>query len=380
MTLDPEKFDINERDGLRLITPARGTMGLGNAPWTRETLPYRSRVETLDGKVVSQGFKKFFNLSSGPTELQVTLEDIIKAIEHRDAVATLKLDGSLLVRAVHQGKVYLRTRGSFGYEFLDNADEMEEFKTRYPAIFNPSILAGYSVLFEWTSPKNVIVLKYDKPELTLIGAIEHTRELPYVTLRHNGLSFIATLLSVPLIQYFPLDTEGFAKLQLELEASQEIEGYVIRLHNEQTLVKVKCQAYLTKHGLKSTLTSEKLADMWFQQGQPDYKTFCNTFLASFDEETLFWAMGAISSLFDGVKEYNAILDHMRTKVFQRSSWDRKKAALAGLNDYGQTKRFALYMNLWEGKASKGDLLKSILLQSTKQVEIGMFKPTEAMGD
>lgn len=378
MSLDPEKFEVNEREGLRLITPARGTMGLGNAPWTRETLKYRSRVEDLEGNTVSQGFKKFFNLSSGPLELQVTIEDLIKAIDKQDAIATMKLDGSLLIRTVHQGKVMFRTRGSFGYTFLDNADEMVEFETRYPILFDPGFFAGYSLLFEWTSPKNVIVLKYEKPEITLVGGIPHTPRLEYLSILQLG--HVADLLRVPLVQWFPLTTEGFAKLNLELEKSQEIEGYVIRLDKEQTLVKVKASAYLTKHALKSSLSTEKLVDMWLQQGRPDYKTFCDNFLKSFDEETLLWAFGAISNLYDGVREFNKIKAHMVGNVYDRISMTRKDAALAGLSDYGQTKRFSLYMSLWEGKKPKDDLIKSILLQSTKQVEIGMFKPTEIMGD
>jgi hypothetical protein len=120
--------------------------------------------------------------------------------------------------------------------------------------------------------------------------------------------------------------------------------------------------------------------MWFQQDQPDYKTFCESFLASFDEETFFWAMGAISSMFDGVKEFQAIISHMGKLTIDRGLWTRKEAALQGIKDYGQTKRFSLYMNIWEGSMPKQDLLKSVLLQSCKQVEIGMFKPTEVSGD
>jgi hypothetical protein len=120
--------------------------------------------------------------------------------------------------------------------------------------------------------------------------------------------------------------------------------------------------------------------MWFQQGQPSYKDFCAEFMRSFDEETFMWALGAISNLFDGIKEFKEITNHMIMKVMDRKGMSRKEAALAGLSDYGQTKRFSLYMNLWEKSEPKQDLLKSILLQSTKQVEIGMFKPTEAMGD
>lgn len=378
--LDPEKFQIVERDGLRLIQPQRGTMSLGNAQWTKETIMLRSRVETLGGETVSQGYKKFFNLSSGPLDLQVTPEAILKAIKVRDAIATLKLDGSLLIRSVYRGSLMFRTRGSFDYRFLDNADEMEVFRAKYPAIFDTRVFEGYSLLFEWTSPRNVIVLKYAEPELTLIGAIAHTPDLWYVPIASGGLQSISDIIGVPLVTHFDLDEAGWDKLQLKLKDDPMIEGYVIRLHREQTLVKVKCEPYLTKHGLKSTLSREKLVDMWLQQGKPGYNEFKNNFLTSFDEETLLWAIGAISSLFDGVTTLNAILVHMKGKAAERQGWLRKDAAVEGIGEYGQTKRFSAYMNYWEGKAPSDELIKSILLQNTKQVEFNMFSETKVMGD
>jgi len=374
MTLDPELFDVHEKDGLRLIIPARNG-SVANAPWSKETVMYRSRVETLEGLVVSQGFGKFFNLATGPDGLRVELDDLIKATEKSDAIATLKIDGSLLIRSVYNGKIMLRTRGSFGYEFLDNADEIDLFRAKYPLVFDPSLFVGYSLLFEWVSPRNVIVLKYPEPNIILIGGVQHTPDLPYLTFAHSQLDFIAKRLNVPLVTSFDLTSEGWAELHANLESNQEIEGYVIRLHNEQVLVKVKCAPYLTKHGLKSTLTTEKLIDMWFQQGSPDYQAFCATFLASFDEETFMWTLGAISSLFDGIRTLTKIMNHMGGKVEVRKNWPRKEAALAGLAEYGQTKRFSAYMNLWEGKQPSFDLLKSLLLQNTKQVEIEMFKAT-----
>jgi hypothetical protein len=369
LNLDPEMFQIRVQDGLRLIVPNHGA-AVANAPWDWDKLQYRSRVETLDGLTVSQGFKKFFNLGSGPEELQVSFEDIAYACEDGDAIATLKMDGSLLIRSVHEGQVMLRTRGSFGYEHLENAYEMEIFRAKYPDLFDPTLAPTVSLLLEWTSPANTIVLKYPDPELTLIGGVLH-RNLSY--LRMQELETLSIVFRTPVVESFELNAAGWEKLNAELETRQDIEGYVVRLRDQQFLVKVKCAPYLTKHALKSSLTTEKLADMYFQQGRPDFRTFCETFKSSFDEETCMWALGAISSLYDGVRELEGIEAHMKEKVASRVNWSRKEAALAGLAEYGQTKRFSLYMNLWDHKAPKGDLVKSVLLQNTKQVELGMFK-------
>jgi hypothetical protein len=83
-------------------------------------------------------------------------------------------------------------------------------------------------------------------------------------------------------------------------------------------------------------------------------------------------------LYDGVKTLQKIEEHMAGKAVERKDWTRKDAALAGIAEYGQTKRFSAYMCIWEGSPVKTDTLKSILLQNTRQVEIGMFKDTEVI--
>lgn len=373
MAKSDEMFIKIEMDGLRLITPTH-ISSVANAGWTKENLHYRSRVETPAGVTVSQGFPKFFNLGMGPDGLRIEVEDVIKAVAKGDAVATLKLDGSLLIRSVHEGQVMLRTRGSFGYASLDNAHEIDLFKTKYPRLFDPTWFPGeVSLLFEWTSPENVIVLKYPEPELTLIGAINN---LTFKMVPMHRLKLISELIDVPMVKYFPLDPDGWRFLYDTLETNTEIEGYVIRLNGEQDLVKVKCSPYLTKHALKSSLDTEGLIDMWMDYGKPGFESFVESFKSSFDEEICMWAYGAICALYDGVRTTNKILEHMQGKTKERATWSRKDVALTGLAEYGQTKRFSVYMNLWEGKPVPKDLEKSIILQNTKQVELGMFKNEE----
>lgn len=65
ITPDPEHFLIREQDGLRLITP-KSSAAFDDQIWNPNNLQFRSRVETLDGETVSQGFKKFMNLGQGP--------------------------------------------------------------------------------------------------------------------------------------------------------------------------------------------------------------------------------------------------------------------------------------------------------------------------
>lgn len=365
-------WSIRVENGMRLITPSHSA-AVGNAAWTRDNLWWRSRVETVRGELVSQGFGKFFNLGMGPLDLNIGLTDVAKAVAHGDAIATLKLDGSLLIRSVYKGNIVLRTRGSFTYEHLDNAFEMDEFKRKYPLLFDPVFAYNYSLLLEWVSPNNTIVIKYPEPELILVGAVDH-RSMSYM--RSEELKSLADMIDVKMVDYFPLTTKGWEDLYANLESNHEIEGYVIRLNNEQSLVKVKCAPYLTKHSLKSRLDSETLADMYFQYGRPDFTGFMAEFSKAFDEEVAMWAMPAIASLYDGVRNLNAIEEHIVEKVAQRreEGLSRKEFAIVTQNEYGKTKKFSLAMNLFLGLKDKNEkLLKSILLQNTKQIEMSFMK-------
>jgi hypothetical protein len=191
----------------------------------------------------------------------------------------------------------------------------------------------------------------------------------------DGLMMLAEVLGVPVVEWYKLDSKGLEDLMGRLTTEQRIEGWVVRLNHGQTLVKIKCDPYLAKHRLKSNLTSDSLADIWISQGRPDYQTFVRNFGEQFDEETAAWALPVISKMFDGVKELNKIVAVIEEKVKdgQQKRLSRKDFAMSMQSQYGVTKKFALCMNLWTGHTNNDELLKGILLQNTKQFELGMFK-------
>jgi hypothetical protein len=362
-----EAFTYTERDGQVLIVPKHSTV-TSNAAWDKDTVWYRSRIEQ-DGVLVSQGFHKFFNLGCGPEALQITVQDIVRACERGDAVATFKMDGSLLIRSVCGGRVILRTRGSFEYSFMKNAHEVEEFKNTIPRLDDPSYYPNHSLLLEWVSPNNQIVIKYPQPSLILVGAVDHSF-MSYLKL--SQLSLIAEEMGIEVVSNFHLNTQGWEALNKTLESDGEQEGYVIRINGEQDLVKIKCLPYLTKHALKSNLTTEKLVDWYLEMDSPSYQEFTQDFTNRFDEETCMWAMPAISSLFDGIDSFQKTLAHMKKNVGIRKNLSRKDYAIAFKSEYGSTKKFAAAMRLYEDREIDKSILKSLILQHTKQVELSMF--------
>ena len=384
---DTENFTVIEDNRLRLITPTRIT-AVSNHAWTKDNLWLRSRVETLDGRTVSQGFGKFFNLGMGTESIKCDIVDIVNAIEKNDAIATVKYDGSLLIFSWYNDQQIIRTRGSMTYKHLDNGYEIDTiFRKKYPKLFerrpNGNNYDTWSLLCEWITPNNCIVLKYPEPALVLVGAVWHggtgvntydgITKFPMTYAPMSRLKEIAEDLQLPLVESFKLDTAGWNRIQENLSKDNAIEGYVIRINGEQTLIKVKNEPYLTKHRLKSNLTTELLIDMWLQHGQPDYKTFTQLFIETYDEEICAWAIGAISSLFDGVKQLYEIIRVIDTKVSEAHaiSMSRKDFAISMQSQYGQTRKFSYAMKAWEGKYDK-NCIKGILLQTTRQHELGMF--------
>jgi hypothetical protein len=355
MLPDPEHFLIQERDGLRLITP-KASSALADHVWIPANIHYRSRLETLRGETVSQGFKKFMNLGQGPDGLRVSVVDVVKACIRGDAVATVKIDGSLIVRSVHQGRVLLRTRGAFGYQHQENAYEIETCVQRYPRLLDPTYRPEYSLLLDWVSPTNVIILKYAEADLLLVGGVDH-EDLRYLRLRE--LADIAGYLGVPLVEYFRLDERGWKALYDTLATDAEKEGYVIRLYDEQTLVKVKCTPYIAKHAFKYGMSEGKLVDMWLQVGRPPQQSFIASLISQFDEETIMWALPFITSLFRWVQAVEERVATIQQEVERQRGLVRKQFALH-MQRQLHPRDFSLAMLLLDRKPINDRLMRQFL--------------------
>lgn len=359
-SMDDQQFRTREQEDLRLICP--GYEQHLDSTWTPDTLWWRSRVETLGGQTVSQGFGKFFNLGLGPEWCRVTVEDIVAAVQAGDAWATLKLDGSLLIRSVYNGQVMFRTREAFDYTLQPNAHEVPELCAKYsPLLASPAYAEGHSLLFEWTTPSNQIVLKYDEPQLTLVGAVNHA------TMRYESLQWleqVAEVLGVPLTPCWRLDSAGLATMMDSLETRTDIEGWVVRLQDQQRLVKIKCAPYLLKHRLRFHLTEESLVDMWLTSGRPTREDFIQNFKQMFDEEILMWALPKILQLLDKVEVCNAEVAKAQETVRYalQQGVSRKDFAVNTMHIYGKSVLFAIYMQLFSGKQVDDGTMKKYVMQ------------------
>lgn len=366
LQLPPDMFRQIQKDGLTLYTPTLDT-ATDNAAWTPENVWYRSRIEDENGALVSQGFPKFWNLEQGPEFGRVTVKDVLAHLEQgRPIVASLKLDGSLLIRSVWKGKVILRTRGAFGYEQQPNASEMELFRDKYPRLFDPAFCRLEHVLLEWTTPNNRIVLNYPKPDICIIGALAELKG-SLVHANYHVMQHIASLLHIPVVHVFNISSPTeWEKFCLELEDRKDIEGYVLRLENEQKLVKVKTPSYITLHSLKSELSLKKVVEVWIQHGRiRQHDDILLKFRQLWDEECIMFILPYINTLNSLVDLWYTKLEEVKTFVSDKKDWTRKDFAIAAQKEYQAEKLwFGVAMQVWCGNDIPDGTIRSFMSNYT----------------
>src|ERR1035437_1432235 len=171
----PMNIDVLKEQGFTIkpctISGEECVLIVGNSfgiNWTRENLIYRSSIWAIkDNRPISLSFRKFFNW--GEKSALIPEPAMIK-----QTALLSKIDGSAFIISKFKKEIITRTRGTISIEDSDfiNKDEAENFKQQYPKIFSNDLINSedYSIICEWYSPNNVIVLNYgDQPKLFLTG-------------------------------------------------------------------------------------------------------------------------------------------------------------------------------------------------------------------
>jgi len=287
---DSDQFNLKDciiaGDECVLITPK----GM-NVEWNDENKIFRSSIwRKSDMHPISLGFKKFTNMGEKPL------------FEPNDNDTDLefmrKVDGSLLIVSQYKGELIVRTRGTTDATQLPNGHEITILKEKYPRVFDNLWLASenYSLLFEWTTPTNRIVLKEsEQPTLWLIGIVIHKESDKDFFLTFTGV----TQFSYKYFTQFELDQQAIFmgvsrperyELNLQnvteyLKDKESIEGVVIYSNNGQTLKKVKTPRYLYMHRVFTGVkTVDHLFDLFVEYGQPQRENFEALLATNFDWE------------------------------------------------------------------------------------------------
>jgi hypothetical protein len=344
--LPPDEFYINDKMigkyPVKLIYPRI------SARWNDKNMIFRSSVWTPEGKLISASYKKFFNWQEQP--------DLYPIPDSMHGLSLIeKLDGSTLIVSQYEEETIIRTRGTVDAVAQENGFEIELLKKKYPKAF--MVMEDISLIYEWVTPNNRIVIDYPGPDIYLTGIINH-KDYSYVS--QTDLDTYAKAIGVKRPRIFNFDT-----VTDMIEAVKEfkgVEGICVYFNHGQLIRKLKGIQYLTIHKFKNNLTLESMLDMYFVYKRPSYNDFVKQVTEQFDYECYVACQGDISLICDASKEVDKIISHMKGFVEPLKSISRKDAATKIMSSYGSTGRSAIVFNFLDNKEPDDKHLKKLFMQ------------------
>jgi hypothetical protein len=237
-----------------LVCPTKG-----KHQWSENELHLRSILCSADGEIISSGFPKFFNYG----ENKDVDQSLIRAIAAGRVTYSEKLDGSLIIRDIINGNVVFRTRGSHN---LGSFEEpvMTLIKEKYPILLDSNFgsTLNCSMLFEFISPDNKIIVSYSKPEIYFLGAmILFHGDLKPKFYPANTFGKLSEKMGVPVPPTYKL-SGSVQSIVDHIGMWEGSEGVVVNILGEDgdtySLVKIKCREYVKLHSLRYHLSESKI--------------------------------------------------------------------------------------------------------------------------
>lgn len=211
-----------------------------------------------DGNIIIRGFEKFFNYKqldnkdyytypeefiNKYTKVNADLDDELTFIE--------KLDGSLILLSVYKGEFIVSTTSSTYNDYtikalewfnsLENKEDIKKYITDNKVTF----------AFEYVSPFNRIVVKYEKEDYKLIGAHENITGKRY---SQEELDKLAKEFNFNRPKYYKMTLGEAIKSLSELKG---VEGFVLE-NTYGKLIKFKTEDWFTMKEETGIFFSDKI--------------------------------------------------------------------------------------------------------------------------
>jgi hypothetical protein len=258
-----------------LITPK--DMGV---EWTQENKIFRSSIWSKEGYLLSASFPKFTNFGENEKHFPTP------SLDDDDYELIDKVDGSTFIVDSIDGRINIRSRGTFDANVLDNGKDFFECLNKYKNIVNAlSKYPNHTLLFEIVSPNNKIIIDYGQEvDLYFTGMINKE---DYSLVNNNTLDEIAKEYGFKRPKRYDFRGRDILNIVHEIKG---IEGFC--LYKGQGIWKIKNKDYLKLHKLKNDLASfNKVADVCldvvFNNGQYsflEYEDLYNYFKDTYDYE------------------------------------------------------------------------------------------------
>lgn len=254
-----------------------------------------ARGLTIDSEdnIITIGFEKFFNYKQ--LETHVRIDD--DGVEHMRFTPEFlevfndthvsgkmevyeKLDGTFLTVGVKDDEFVVATSSSTKISYSPKTVEWLKSLPNSEEIKNFIVDNNMSLMFEYTSPNNRIVVKYDTPSYTLIGA--RRRDFGSDNENYQSLQKIAQKLSLELVDAKYMTLDELIEFQ---QTNQDSEGFVT-VNEHGKLLKFKTNYwYEEKYRLGDMffgdpLVSKRLrrySEMFVNDEFDDFFAMCNQF-------------------------------------------------------------------------------------------------------
>jgi RNA ligase len=199
----------------------------------------RGLIFDKKGKLISRPVHKFFNINERE-------ETQVNNVNLRPHVVLDKLDGSMVRPIFFEEVNSFRLGTKMG--ITDTSMQAECYvgaNMHYLKFFRECYDLGYTPVFEWCSPNNRIVVKYDKADLVLIALreMESGNYVPY-----DKMCEIAKTTNVSVVNAYDRVTD-ILDFIYRVQNEAGIEGYILRFDDGQML-KFKCEDYILLHKSK----------------------------------------------------------------------------------------------------------------------------------
>lgn len=286
--------------------------------------------------LVSLPFPKFFNRNENPFTMDLDFSD-----ENVDDI-TYKEDGSL-ISTYRDANGVLRLKSKTSLTSTMAVESMELL----PLVHLPHALhsleeycehletEGFTVIMEYVSPKNRIVLPYDDSNLVVLG-VRHRETLqfmPWDDMVKMGLSVYAA-------ENIADQVSGVPRFVEQIPDMTGIEGYVIRL-KDGTMVKCKTDEYVSLHHAKDSITApRRLMDVVLQEASDDLRQ-----MFSDDPQ----ALAEIGNMEEYVSDLvNHLMKPVEAYYEANKDLERKEFAIKGQEELTR-EQFTLAMGMYSGK-------------------------------
>jgi len=303
-----------------------------STPFARNMRGITFREDTEE--LLALPFWKFFNYGENP------LTDPSDLKKLRISRVNDKLDGSLVYYYQVDGDIKAKTKMTtyslMAQVVMNNNISDPDYLTQY-------IEGGMTLMVEYTSPMNQIVVPYQTTDFTCIGYRDmHTGEL----FEYEGDHFPRP------IQYPDMQSLDEIGKFCDVYNNIDREGFVITLSNGD-LVKMKTDRYRSLHRLKDTLSEKNIAYLTLHDGLDDM-------MELFSRDPA--AMSQITSVSEMVRtKWNTVCSEAEAYHLENKEKPRKEYAMGAMNKFGRDSlQFAYAMNLILEKLDMSKLMSTFL--------------------